>query len=120
MRPLLILSRCSLALIRSVAIELVRISALCIVIFKALSFGNIFAASPSDSELFINGGGSLSAVDAPGGDTDDDETRRIPLEAIRTPCDGDIERFCGDVIVGKLDEADVVDGNGGCKWFGGV
>lgn len=113
---------CSLALIRSVAIELVRISALCMVIFNALSFGIRLAESPSASGLLINGGGALSGVDAPGGDADDDETSRMPLDAMRTPCEGEMDRFCGDTIGGKLDDADVVGGNGagGGKWFGGV
>lgn len=121
-RPLLILSKCSFALVRNVAMELVRISELCIVMFNALSLDNKFGSPlPSVSVPLIGGGFSTPiAVVALGGDVDeaDDDTKRIPADDKRIPCDGDIERFCGEPIGGKLVTDDGNDAGG--KWFGGV
>lgn len=122
------LSKCSLALILNVAIELVRISALCMVIFNASFDGNKAAPAPasdSASGLLISGGGGgglLSPLGgAFGGETDDDGTKRIPLAANRAPCDdGDIVRFCGEGIGGIFVATDVGIGTGGGKWLGGV
>lgn len=84
-------------------------SALCMVIFNALSFDKSVAASASVSGLLINGGGGLSAVDAPGGEAVADDAKRIPVDDMRI--DGDV-RFCGNAIDGILDDADVDVGIG--------
>lgn len=86
--PLLILSKCSLALIRKVAIELVRMSVLCIVIFSAPSFGNKFGSAVASASVFLYDA-DLSEPEtaaALGGDEDEvEDTRRIPLDDNRIP-----------------------------------
>lgn len=78
------------------AIEFVRMSELCIVILSALSFGNKFDSV--DGSASVRGGFSdPKAVVALGGDADEvDDTIRIPADDIRKPCEGDIDRFCGE------------------------
>lgn len=80
---------------RNVAIELVRISELLMVILTALSLLQISITSLA-SDIFdeecLSGDEGFEVC----GD-DDDVGKRIPTGGvIRTPCDGDIERFCGD------------------------
>lgn len=94
-RPLFKLSKCSLALMRNVAIELVRMSELLMVMLTALSLLQISITSMA-SDIFDECLSGEEGFDDVCGD-DDDWGNRIPTGGvIRTPCDGDIERFCGD------------------------
>lgn len=137
------LSKCSLALMRNVAMEFVRISALFMVILSALSlFSDAWHKSLFNSLSSPLFGVNLSPVTNVlelGGDRDDDagdnveETnRRLPDEETRKFCDGDVERFCGDpnganCPFGSLADEDEEGGGGigwcdicGGGWFGGV
>lgn len=99
-KPLFRLSKCSLAFIRNVAIEFVRISELLMVILTALSLPHRSVTSIV-SDIFVE---CLSGDDGFEVCGDDDDVavvvvvgKRIPTGGvIRTPCDGDIERFWGD------------------------
>lgn len=95
------------------AIELVRISELCMVILSALSFANGFASlAASASVTLICGCFSLpKLLDRFCGEFDEvEDTIRMPPDEMRIPCDGDMDKFCGEPIGGKLLAADVVDG----------
>lgn len=127
------LSKCSFALMRSVAIEFDRISVLFIVMLTAVSLfvitwvvaSTLLSLSSSD---FLSVDPLICCGD---GDCDD------PIDGFRTLFDiwfGDSERFCGEFIEGKLliavDGDDVATGTGRdeteigtcdiCIWFGGV
>lgn len=77
---------------RSVAIEFVRISELLMVILTALSLPHRSVTSIV-SDIFDECLSGDDGFDVCG----EDVGKRIPTGGvIRTPCDGDIERFCGD------------------------
>lgn len=77
---------------RNVAIELLRISELLMVILTALSLPHISVTSMV-SDIFDE---CLSG-DEGFEECGEDVGRRMPTGGvIRTPCDGDMERFCGD------------------------
>lgn len=131
--PLLMLSKCSLALMRNVAIELVRISVLSMVIFNAISLPDTWFMS---TLLSLSSSGFLS-FGLWGDDEFDDSIRELfDAEGNRLAAFwfGDNERFCGVDTVGTLlcteDAGDVdaasdtgiddINGGGNDIWLGGV
>lgn len=133
------LSKCSFALIRSVAIELVRISVLFMVIFNAISLLDTWLISillSLSSSTFL----SFEPVKVCGDDELDDNKRELfDDEGNRLTVTfwfGDNERFCGDEIGGKVlcteDDGDDdvmasdigidddINGGGNDIWLGGV
>lgn len=131
--PLLMLSKCSFALMRNVAIEFDRISVLFMVIFNAISLPETWFMS---TLLSLSSNGFLS-FGLCGDDEFDDSIRELfDADGNRLTAFwfGDNERFCGDDTVGKLlctevagDEdaasdmgMDVISGGGNDIWLGGV
>lgn len=79
---------------RNVAIELVRMSELLMVMLTALSLLQTSVTSMV-SDIFDECLSGDEGFEVCG--EDDDVVKRMPTGGvIRTPCDGDIERFCGD------------------------
>lgn len=136
-KPLLMLSKCSFALMRSVAIELDRISVLFMVIFSAISFPVTWLMSMllSLSSSFLSFGPVIFCGDD---ELDDNIRELLDDEGKRLPpifWFGDNDKFCGDETGGRPlcieDDGDDgmppsdpgiddIIGGGNCIWFGGV
>lgn len=95
------LSKCSFALMRSVAIELDRMSVLFIVIFNAISL--LVAVGPVTSGLLSSSSVCFFSLMLCG---DNDFGEPIMLCELRLFCVGETDKFCGEFIDDRLLLAD--------------